>query len=186
MSDEKLSVLLEAELQNALPCGLPCAAFRIENAAIERHSWFCPVLSRHHVRLLLARLERERSYALEEAANKVADYLRYSPEASGCVIAIRSLAPSVVSQPSRERTPHEEVIYQTGRLHGLTDAMTDLAMNKAREREVLEEVASALRGILDIGKRDMTNPKYDGYFEEAQRVLAALTATPASTGGTPR
>lgn len=29
----------------------------------------------------------------------------------------------------------------------------------------------ALRGIIEIGKRDMSNPKYDGYFEEAKEVL---------------
>lgn len=29
----------------------------------------------------------------------------------------------------------------------------------------------ALQGILDIGKRDMTSPKYDGYFEAARQAL---------------
>lgn len=32
-------------------------------------------------------------------------------------------------------------------------------------------VEKALRGIIEIGKRDMTNPKYDGYFDEARRAL---------------
>ncbi len=36
----------------------------------------------------------------------------------------------------------------------------------------------ALQGILGIGKRDMTNPKYDGYFEAARE---ALTSSPMST-----
>jgi hypothetical protein len=44
------------------------------------------------------------------------------------------------------------------------------AVNQRAERvRVLEE---ALRGILEIGKRDMSNPKYDGYFEEARAALA--------------
>ena len=30
----------------------------------------------------------------------------------------------------------------------------------------------ALRGILEIGKRNMTNPKYDTYFNEAREALA--------------
>lgn len=30
---------------------------------------------------------------------------------------------------------------------------------------------NALRGILDIGESDMTNPKYDGYFEAARQAL---------------
>ena len=38
---------------------------------------------------------------------------------------------------------------------------------------VPERVENALRGILEIGKRDMSNPKYDGYFREAEAALAA-------------
>lgn len=30
---------------------------------------------------------------------------------------------------------------------------------------------AALEGIIDIGKRDMSNPKYDGFFAEAERVI---------------
>jgi hypothetical protein len=33
-------------------------------------------------------------------------------------------------------------------------------------------VENALRAILEIGKRDMSNPKYDGYFEEARAALS--------------
>lgn len=36
---------------------------------------------------------------------------------------------------------------------------------------------TALRGIIEIGKRDMSNPKYDGYFTEASEALAAIRAT---------
>ena len=32
----------------------------------------------------------------------------------------------------------------------------------------LEKVTNALQGILEIGKRDMSNPKYDGYFQTAK------------------
>jgi hypothetical protein len=32
----------------------------------------------------------------------------------------------------------------------------------------------ALRGILEIGKRDMSNPKYDGYFEVAKKVIGEI------------
>ncbi len=38
-----------------------------------------------------------------------------------------------------------------------------------------EELENALRGIIEIGKRDMSNPKYDGYFEEAKEVLSKLS-----------
>ena len=36
-----------------------------------------------------------------------------------------------------------------------------------------QRIADALRGILEIGKRDTTNPKYDGYWNEARAALAA-------------
>jgi len=43
-----------------------------------------------------------------------------------------------------------------------------------RERvKALERVREALEGIIDIGKRDTTNPKYNGYFDEAKEALAA-------------
>lgn len=38
-----------------------------------------------------------------------------------------------------------------------------------------QRCVEALRGILEIGKRDTTNPKYDAYFDEAREALAALT-----------
>jgi len=38
---------------------------------------------------------------------------------------------------------------------------------KRREAALRE----ALQGILDIGKRDMSNPKYDGYFDAAREAL---------------
>lgn len=33
------------------------------------------------------------------------------------------------------------------------------------------ELLAALAGIIEIGKRDMTNPKYDAYFEEARAAI---------------
>lgn len=42
------------------------------------------------------------------------------------------------------------------------------------ERE--KRLAEALQGILDIGKRDMTNPKYDGFFQSAREALALPAA----------
>jgi hypothetical protein len=33
------------------------------------------------------------------------------------------------------------------------------------------ELLESLRGIIEIGKRDMTNSKYDEYFVEAKRVI---------------
>ncbi len=41
------------------------------------------------------------------------------------------------------------------------------------------EMREALKGILEIGKRDMSNPKYDGYFEAAQAALKKAEVTDA-------
>ena len=35
-----------------------------------------------------------------------------------------------------------------------------------------QELLEALKGILEIGKRDMSNSKYDGYFEAAKLAIA--------------
>ena len=37
--------------------------------------------------------------------------------------------------------------------------------------ERVHSLEEALRSILEIGKRDMTNPKYDSYFETAEQLL---------------
>ena len=34
------------------------------------------------------------------------------------------------------------------------------------------ELLEALKGILEIGKRDTTNPKYDGYYDTARAAVA--------------
>lgn len=34
-----------------------------------------------------------------------------------------------------------------------------------------DELVEALKGIIEIGKRDVSNPKYDGYFEKAKQAL---------------
>ncbi len=36
------------------------------------------------------------------------------------------------------------------------------------------ELREAVQALLDIGKRDLTNPKYDGYFESLREALNAL------------
>lgn len=38
------------------------------------------------------------------------------------------------------------------------------------------DLLEALRGIIEIGKRDMSNPKYDTYFQAAQEALTKATA----------
>lgn len=43
-----------------------------------------------------------------------------------------------------------------------------MCMELMKERDRLR---FALAGILEIGKRDMTNSKYDGYFQEALEAL---------------
>ncbi len=45
------------------------------------------------------------------------------------------------------------------------------------------DLLEALQGILEIGKRDMSNPKYDGYFNTARAAVAlAKGRTPVQRG----
>lgn len=53
------------------------------------------------------------------------------------------------------------------------DIMCDeTIMANAKLMAASPELLEALDGIISIGKRDMSNPKYDGYFEFAREVLA--------------
>lgn len=38
---------------------------------------------------------------------------------------------------------------------------------------ITERMVEALTDILEIGKRDLTNEKYDGYFEEAKKAFVS-------------
>jgi hypothetical protein len=49
--------------------------------------------------------------------------------------------------------------------------------------ELLVQAAECLQNIIEIGKRDMSNPKYDGYFEEAREVLQKLNAEKQTIDG---
>ena len=37
------------------------------------------------------------------------------------------------------------------------------------------ELLEALQGIIEIGKRDLSNPKYDGFFTTARAAIARAT-----------
>lgn len=40
--------------------------------------------------------------------------------------------------------------------------------------EAIREAREALDGLLSLGKRDLSNPKYEGYFTSAKNALAKL------------
>lgn len=37
---------------------------------------------------------------------------------------------------------------------------------------IIAELAEALDGLVSLGRKDTSNPKYDDYYESARRVLA--------------
>jgi hypothetical protein len=60
-------------------------------------------------------------------------------------------------------------------VHGYQAAST---LYESREKKLIE----ALTGILEIGKRDMSNPKYDVYFKNAHEALANHRAESENEG----
>ena len=104
----------------------------------------------------------------------------------GCVSASESAAElgrrltdaqAQIEALQREVNTLNQLLRDKGLGQGEIDGMAadvDLQTALDAERDRLRE---ALQGILEIGKRDMTNPKYDGYFEAAQAAL-----TPAGGG----
>ncbi len=53
----------------------------------------------------------------------------------------------------------------------LTRIKEDIEIAILRERARSVELENALRGIIEIGKRNTENPKYDSYYNEARKVL---------------
>lgn len=43
-------------------------------------------------------------------------------------------------------------------------------------KKLARELYQCLAGILEIGKRDMRNPKYDGYFRDANELIQKISA----------
>ena len=54
----------------------------------------------------------------------------------------------------------------------LIAAAPETAKERDRLREINGELLAVLHGILEIGKRDMSNPKYDSYFVAARAAIA--------------
>lgn len=46
--------------------------------------------------------------------------------------------------------------------------------------ESLDDCYEALKDILEIGKRDLSNPKYDGYFKTAKQAIKKARLIAAS------
>lgn len=49
-----------------------------------------------------------------------------------------------------------------------------------RTYDKLVDVYLSLENIIEVGKRDLSNPKYDSYFREAKKVLDNLNGLPAA------
>lgn len=54
--------------------------------------------------------------------------------------------------------------------------LTSVEMQSSKLQARCEILTQALSGIIEIGKRDMSNPKYDSYFEAAKETLASKGA----------
>ena len=62
-------------------------------------------------------------------------------------------------------------IYELHTSTGLSESMP-VTLEQPSEKSL--RLRHALQGILEIGKRDTSNPKYDGYFEEARLAIRSF------------
>lgn len=67
---------------------------------------------------------------------------------------------SIHAQTTGKPCPTVEILDETGEAN-------------ARLIVAAPELLEALKGIIEIGKRDMSNPKYDGYFDSARKAIAS-------------
>lgn len=68
-------------------------------------------------------------------------------------------------------TPGPWVFNGRHTIHGIAQVER---VEDARAIAALPELVEAAQAILDIGKRDMSNPKYDTYFADLRRILARI------------
>ena len=73
----------------------------------------------------------------------------------------------------------DEMLVLHARINTLANCnsgLADLAALEAQFREAAKTLAETAMALVEIGKRDLMNPKYDGYFEvlndEARDILA--------------
>lgn len=63
----------------------------------------------------------------------------------------------------------DRIVTIAGRIENWDDAAFIVRACNAHEALV-----AALQGIIEVGKRDLSNPKYDGYFEAAKQALKLI------------
>lgn len=89
-------------------------------------------------------------------------------------MTVHTKGPWEVAEPDRNGQAivrAEEYEVATCWHHCLGSIEKEMEAN-ARLIAAAPELLEALRGIIEIGKRDMSNPKYDGYFESACAAIA--------------
>ena len=113
--------------------------------------------TQHQQEVATLRAERDHQYTQAVEATQRA------------LLAEQALA-NVEAERDREGAEHERTVDE---FNGLADNMERLIA----ERDSLK---TALQGLLELGRKDTSNPKYDGYYAEAR---AALTPQGQSTDG---
>jgi hypothetical protein len=72
-------------------------------------------------------------------------------------------------------SPVGVVGYWHGHKSHHADNFWRLSEQDARLIAAAPELLEALQGIIEIGKRDLSNPKYDGFFTTARAAIARAT-----------
>ena len=132
-----------------------------------------------------AAVERQHAEALAEKAAQIADLERgirsLHETADGRAAALRDEVQARAKAEAENATLRAQVETLTAERDELWGA-NHLNANALRLKSTsLAAVEGALRGLLELGRKDTSNPKYDGYYEAAQ---AALTS-PAPAAQTP-
>lgn len=135
-----------------IPCNQPATQV-LYSSRDKRKYRMCEPCAHDNLKRGMVKLEANMTTKRPRVGHVNADHLWYGRE-SGSNAAFRDY---------KESGLQESAIVAVVRLDDVKVIMDELKLTKA-----------SLLSILEIGKRDMSNPKYDGYFQDARERLVKL------------
>jgi len=105
------------------------------------------------------------AYVQLRATSHIINYANEVSQANARLIAD---APNLLAENERLK----EELLNLSATHAHRGDVSDIRKELINEQQsLIHELTEAVEGVLDIGKRNMENPKYDGYFNTCKEAI---------------